>query len=68
MFTVRKFDGDDAHSWAVFRKADLPKRRGIIFYGEARPIVTGLSRREADDYKRRLESAADSYSRRLRAS
>lgn len=57
MLTVRKFDGDDAYSWAVFRKRDIPRgRRGVIFYGEARPVVTGLSRREADSYKRQLEA------------
>ena len=40
---LRKFNGDDSYSWAVFRKADLPKgHRGIVFLGEARPIVSGL--------------------------
>lgn len=56
MFSTRKFNGDDAYSWAVFRKSDLPKgRRGVIFAGEARPIVAGCSRREALYYKRTFE-------------
>ncbi len=54
---TRKFDGDCPNSWAVFRKADLPKgHRGIVFWGQARPIVNGLSKREADYYKKRLTS------------
>lgn len=48
MYTTRKFDGDDCYSWAVFRKADLPKgHRGIVFSGEARPVVSGCGRSEA---------------------
>ena len=47
-FTTRKFDGDDSYSWAVFRKEDLPSgHRGIVFYGQARPVVSGLSRQGA---------------------
>lgn len=57
MYTLRKFNGDDSYSWAVFRKADLPKgHRGIVFYGEARPVVCGCSRGEAQGYKRSLEA------------
>lgn len=55
-FTVRKFNGDDCYSWAVFRKDDLPKgHRGIVFWGEARPAVSGCSRSEANYHKRSLE-------------
>ena len=55
-YVVRKFDGDDAYSWAVFLKDDLPKgHRGIVFYGEARPIVNGCSRNQANSYKKDLE-------------
>lgn len=50
---VRKYDGDDCYSYAVFRKSDLPKgHRGIVFYGEARPLVCGCAKAEADHYKR----------------
>jgi len=50
-FTTRKFDGDDRYSWAVFRKSDLPKgHRGIVFWGEAQPVVCGLSRSSAQSY------------------
>lgn len=61
MHTIRKFDGDDRLSWAVFKKRDLPKgRKGVIFHGEARPIVSGLGRSEAEFYKKKfdLERAA----------
>jgi hypothetical protein len=57
MYTLRKFNGDDSYSWAVFRKADLPKgHRGIVFYGEAEPVVDGCSRGEAQHYKQTLEA------------
>jgi len=54
--TLRKFNGDDAYSWAVFRSADLPKgHRGPVFYGQAKPMVCGCSRSEANHYKRLAE-------------
>jgi hypothetical protein len=53
---IRKYNGDDSYSWAVFRKTDLPKgHRGIVFCSEAEPIVCGCSRDEAKSYKRTLE-------------
>ena len=56
-YTLRKFNGDDSYSWAVFRKTDLPKgHRGIVFYGEAEPVVDGCSRSEANHYKTQLEA------------
>jgi hypothetical protein len=59
LYTTRKYDGDDSYSWAVFRKSDLPKgHRGIVFYGEAQPAVSGCSRSEAQTYKRDLERRA----------
>ncbi len=54
-YTIRKFNGDDCYSWAVFRKGDLPKgHRGIVFWGEAQPVVSGCSRDEARHYRDRL--------------
>ena len=55
-FTTRKFDGDSQGSWAVFRKADVKGIRGIVFYGQARPIVCGLTKREADYYRARADA------------
>ena len=54
-FATRKFDGDSQYSWAVFKAAEVKGRRGIIFYGDAEPIVTGLSKREADYYKQNFD-------------
>jgi hypothetical protein len=55
-FTIRKYDGDDTYSWAVFRKEDLLKVcRGIVFYGDARPIVSGCSRSEAQYHAKQME-------------
>ena len=58
-FAVRKFDGDDSYSWAVFMKTDLPKgHRGVVFWGDAPPVICGLSRAEAIYHKQRLENEA----------
>lgn len=55
--TVRKFNGDDEYSWAVFRAKDVKGLgRGVVFYGQATPIVSGCSRREASYYKRKIEN------------
>ena len=54
-FLIRKYDGDDRYSWAVFRKQDLPKgHRGVVFYGEAKPLVCGLDRTQATAWRRDL--------------
>lgn len=56
MYTIKKFNGDDIYSWAVFRKMDLPKgHRGPVFLGEAKPMISGLSRTEAQYQKSQLE-------------
>jgi hypothetical protein len=56
-YSIRKYDGDDCYSWAVFRKDDLGKgHRGIVFYGDARPIYSGCSRNQANYYKKLLQS------------
>ena len=46
-FTIKKFNGDDAYSWAVFRAQDVKGMRSPIFWGQARPVVSGLSRSDA---------------------
>lgn len=57
MYTIRKYNGDDSYSWAVFKKTDLPKgQRGIVFYGEATPAVCGCSRSEARHYRDSLNT------------
>jgi hypothetical protein len=55
-FTIKKFDGDSAGSYAVFRKEAVKGKGSIIFYGEAQPIVCGLTRREADYYRSRCDA------------
>jgi len=53
-YTVRKYDGDDAYSWAVF--VNLPKGLGrTIWYGQAQPIVSGLTRTMGQYYKDKFE-------------
>lgn len=53
--TVKKFDGDDSYSWAVFKAEDVRGIRGVVFYGQARPLVSGCSRAEANYHKNKLE-------------
>jgi hypothetical protein len=55
-FTVKKFDGNDQYSWAVFRAQDVKGMRSPIFWGQARPVVSGLSRSDAQYHKRQLEA------------
>ena len=55
-FTIRKFDGDSAGSYAVFRKEDVKGKGNLIFWGEAQPIVCGLTRREAEQYRSRCDA------------
>lgn len=43
-YTIRKYNGDDRYSWAVFRMEDVKGLGMQIFYGEATPIVCGESR------------------------
>ena len=58
-FATRKYNGDDRYSWAVFRKEDLPKgHRGIVFYGEARPVASGLTRSDASYHVKKLGARA----------
>ncbi len=54
-FATRKYNGDSQYSWAVFRAAEVKGFRGIVVYGNAEPIVTGLTKREADYYKQKFE-------------
>lgn len=53
-YVIRKYDGDDAYSWAVFHLGDVVGTRGIVFYGEARPVVSGCLKREAEYHAKTL--------------
>ena len=55
-FTIKKFNGDDSYSWAVFYAADVKGMRSPIFYGDARPVMSGLARSEAQYHKKCLEA------------
>jgi hypothetical protein len=57
-YTIKKFNGDDIYSWAVFRAQDVKGMRSPIFYGDAEPVVDGCSRSEANHYKTMLEKKA----------
>ena len=55
--TLKKFDGDDMYSWAVFYADEVRGKRSPIMYGEARPLIAGLGKMEAASRKTRLEAA-----------
>tara|TARA_Y100001958_G_C21058898_1_gene422426 strand:+ start:669 stop:845 length:177 start_codon:yes stop_codon:yes gene_type:complete len=55
-FSIKKYNGDDAYSWAVFRAQDVKGMRSPIFLGDARPVVSGLTRSDAQYHKRQLEA------------
>ena len=55
-FTIKKFNGDDSYSWAVFYAADVKGMRSPIFYGDARPVMNGLTRSDAQYHKKCLEA------------
>jgi hypothetical protein len=46
-YVVKKFDGDDSYSYAIFLAKDVKGLGSIVFYGEARPVVCGLNRTTA---------------------
>lgn len=58
-YTIKKYNGDDDYSWAVFKSSDVKGMGSQIFYGDAVPIMAGLSRTVAiherdllnDEYK-----------------
>lgn len=52
-YVIRKFNGDDAFSWAVFRREAVNTIKGIVELGQARPIISGLNREMAEFYKRK---------------
>ena len=54
-FTIRKYNGDDFYSWAVFRSKDVKGLGKQIFWGQAQSIVSGCSKLEAKYYVKDLE-------------
>lgn len=54
--TLKKFDGDDQYSWAVFYADEVRGMRSPIFYGQARPLIACLGKAEATARKARLEA------------
>lgn len=55
-YKMKKFEGDDLYSWAVFYAKDVHKHRSPIYASMGiTPIVSGCGREEAKDYIRQLE-------------
>ena len=55
-YSIKKINRDDQYSWAVFRAQDVKGMRSPIFYGQARPVVSGLTRSDAQYHKKSLEA------------
>lgn len=55
-YVIRQYNGDDAYSWAVFERVALRGLgRGIVFHGQARPVVSGCTRKEANGHRKRMQ-------------
>ena len=55
-YAIKKFDGDSSYDWAVFRAQDVRGMRSPIFWGQARPVMSGLTRADAQYHKKCLEA------------
>ena len=50
-FSIRKYNGDDDFSWAVFRTKDVKGLGRQIFSEDAQPIICGCAKEDAQSYK-----------------
>jgi len=57
-YTIKKYNGDDQYSWAVFYAKDVKGMRSPIFYGDATPVINGLDIYMARYNRDRLEKIA----------
>jgi len=57
-FVIKKYDGDDQYSYAVFKREDVKGIISPIMYGQAEPIVSGCSKYQAIHYRNKLEEEA----------
>jgi hypothetical protein len=56
---MKKFNGDDSYSYAVFVSEEVKGMQSPIFIGQARPVASGLSRTEAKHLRDRLNKNGD---------
>jgi hypothetical protein len=61
-YTIRKYDGDDIYSWAIFKTEDVRGIRGVVFHGQAKPIDCGLDKDTATWRKNALNTNAKNTS------
>ena len=54
-YRAMKYEGDDSSSWAVFYAKDVKGMKGILFYGDAKPIVCGLRRDQTTYHMQHLK-------------
>ena len=58
IYTIRKYDGDDRYSWAIFYANEVKGKPSQLFYGDANPVRTGLDRHSAQYQRDKLEEEA----------
>ena len=46
-YCIKKYDGDDSYSYAIFLKAHVKMYGSVVFFGEASPVASGMSYQEA---------------------
>ena len=52
---IKKYNGDDQYSYAIFRKKDVTGLGNVIVEGQATPLITGCTIREAKEHKEMIE-------------
>ena len=55
-YTIKKFNGDSSYDWAVFRAQDVRGMRSPICDPFIRPVMSGLTRADAQYHKKSLEA------------
>ena len=55
-YSIKKFMGDDQYSWAVFRAQDVRGMRSPICDPFVFPVMSGLTRADAQYHKKSLET------------
>jgi hypothetical protein len=55
-YIIKKFNGDDETSWAIFRAQDVKEMRSTIVLGDACPVMRDLDRFMAEYNRDRLNA------------
>lgn len=56
-YTVKRYEGDDKYSWAVFQNLTPAQKKESILFWPVRAAMSGLSRDQANYEKKRLQES-----------